>query len=177
MMHLDGSGLTQLTKGPVDMFPQCTPDGKWLFYSDNRYPSGPLLMRKPLQGGAAQLVMAASVWYDVSPDGKFLVTGPVGNITPLQIVSTGSLQVVRSLSPRDYGPFAFSGDGKSVFYAIKTGADTTIWRQPLDTTTPVKVVTLAGKHVGWIRVSPDGKKLGLIVATPTSEAVLLRDVH
>jgi Tol biopolymer transport system component len=71
---------------------------------------------------------------------------------------------------------AFSADSKSVFYVARTGADETIWRQPLDGSTPVKVANLPGKRVNWIRPSPDGKKLGLILESPTSEAVLLRDV-
>src|SRR5664279_4229707 len=44
------------TGGPADHYPQCTADGKWLFYADNREPNMPLLMRQHLDGGAAQTV-------------------------------------------------------------------------------------------------------------------------
>ena len=43
--------------------------------------------------------------------------------------------------------------------------------------TPVKMASITGKSVLWLRPSPDGKKLGLILESPTSEAVLLRDVR
>jgi Tol biopolymer transport system component len=72
---------------------------------------------------------------------------------------------------------AFSADDKSIFYVTEKGTDSTIWRQPLETATPVKVVSLPGRTVNWIRPSPDGKKLGLILEAPTSEAVLLHDVQ
>jgi Tol biopolymer transport system component len=91
-----------------------------------------------------------------------------------------SLRVVRSFPLRgfdDFDLFAFSADSKSVFYVTKSGADATIWRQPLDAAAPAKVVALSGKVVNWMRPSPDGTKLGLILETPTSEAVLLRDVR
>ncbi len=178
-MHLDGSEPTQLTKGPVDMYPECTADGKWLFYADNRDSGNPLLMRQPLQGEPAQKVIPSAVWHNISPDGKSLVTAALGNRTPLHIISTDSLQEVRSLpSTRDAeGPVAFSADNKSLFYTTRTGADTIIWRQPVDGAVPVKVTTLQGKYVYWLRPSPDGKKLGLTVGTPTSEAVLLHDLR
>ena len=88
--------------------------------------------------------------------------------------------MIRSFPPRDLGDFdnfAFSADNKSVFYVTRAGAEETIWRQRLDTDTPVKVASLTGKVVNWIRPSPDGKKLGLILETPTSEAIVLRDVR
>jgi serine/threonine protein kinase len=179
-MHLDGSGLTQLTKGSRDFFPECTADGKWIFYADDSDQNNPVLMRQPLQGGTAQKVAQARIWFNISSDGKLLATAAAGEGAPLQIISTDSLQVIRSFPPRDSGDFelfAFSVDSKSIFYVTRTGAEETIWRQPLDAGTAVKVAGLPGKVVNWIRPSPDGKKLGLILETPTSEAVLLRDVR
>jgi serine/threonine protein kinase len=178
-MHLDGTGLTQLTKGPRDFFPECTADGKWLFYADDSDQNNPLVMRQPLQGGPAQKVAQGRVWFDISSDGKLLATAALDEGAPLQIVSTDSLRVIRSFPARDFddfGRFTFSVDNKSIFYVTRTGADETIWRQGLDADTPVKVASLPGKVVNWIRPSPDGKKIGLILETPTSEAIVLRDV-
>ncbi len=179
-MHLDGSGLTQLTKGPRDFFPECTADSKWLFYVDDSDQNNPLLMRQPLKGGTAEKVAPARVWFSVSTDGKLLATAAANEGAPLRIISTESLRVIRSFPPRDFDDFdhfAFSADNKSIFYVTRTGAGEAIWRQRLDADTPpVKVTSLPGKVVNWIRPSPDGKKLGLILETPTSEAIVLRDV-
>jgi serine/threonine protein kinase/Tol biopolymer transport system component len=179
-MNLDGSGPTQLTKGPVDLFPECTADGKWLFYSDNRESNMPLLMRQPLAGGAAQMTIKDRLWFNLSSDGKLLAHMNLEGAPRLHINSTDSLQEIRSFPlPRDCDAddIAFSADDKSVFYTVRAGEDTTIWRQLLDAAPPVKVASLTGKYVYWLRPSPDGKKLGLTIGRPTSEAVLLHDLR
>ena len=179
-LHLDGSGLTQVTKGPMDSLPKCTADGEWVFYADDADGNNPILMRQSLRGGAPQKLAQGRIWFDVSSDGKLLATAAIDKGAPLQIVSLDSLQTIRSFATRDFDDFvrfAFSADDRSIFYVTRKGAEATIWRQPLDTATPVKVVTLPGRTVNWIRPSPDGKKLGLILEAPTSEAVLLHDVR
>ncbi len=167
-MHFDGSEPTQLTKGPRDMFPECTADGKWLFYADNRDSSDPILMRQPLQGGAAQKVIPSEVWHHISSDGKLLVTAALGNRTPLHIISTDSLQEIRSFpATRDTEPtFAFSADNKSIFYTTKIGADTTIWRQPVDGAAPVKVATLQGSTCTGSGHRPMAKSSGSLSGRP-----------
>jgi serine/threonine protein kinase len=179
-LHLDGSGLTQVTKGPRDAFPECTADAEWVLYVDGTEGNNPIVMRQSLRGGAAQKVVQGHKWFNVSSDGKLLATAAVGKGAPLEIVSLDSLRTIRSFPTRDFDAFdrlAFSADNKSIFYVTEKGADATIWRQPLDAGTPVKVATLPGKTVNWIRPSPDGKKLGLILEAPTSEAVLLHDIR
>jgi WD40-like Beta Propeller Repeat len=179
-LHLDGSGLTQVTKGPMDSFPECTAEGEWLFYADATEEKNSILMRQSIRGGDAQKVAQGRIWYDVSSDGKLLATAAVDQGAPLQIVSLDSLRTIRSFSTHDFDDFkrfAFSADNKSIFYVTEKGSDATIWRQPLETATPVKVESLPGRTVNWIRPSPDGKKLGLILEAPTSEAVLLHDVR
>ncbi len=179
-LHLDGSGLTQVTKGPMDSFPECTADGEWVFYADAADGNNPILMRQSLRGGVPQKVAQGRIWFDVSSDGKLLATVATGKAAPLQIVSLDSLQTIRSFPTRDFDDFvrfAFAADNRSIFYVTEKGADATIWRQPLETAAPVKVASLPGRTVNWIRPSPDGKKLGLILEAPTSEAVLLHDVR
>lgn len=179
-LHLDGTGLTQITRGPEDYFPECTADGKWLFYADAADQNNPTLVRQPIQGGVPQKLMHASVWFDVSPDGKLLATVSMDDGAPLRIVSLDSLQTVRSFPTRGLGEFdrfAFSADNKSIYFVTGNGSAATIWRQPLEAASPVKVVSLPGTTVNWIRPAPDGKTLGLILETPTSEAVLLHDTR
>ncbi|HTW49905.1 MAG TPA: protein kinase [Acidobacteriaceae bacterium] len=179
-LHLDGSGLTQVAKGPQDMFPECTADGKWVFYANDADPNNPVLMRKSLQSGDSQKVAQGRIWFDISPNDKMLATAAVGDGAPLRIVSLDSLQTIRSFPARDFRDFdrfAFSADNRSIFYVATNGSDATIWRQPLDSAAPVKVASLPETIVNWIRPSPDGKKLGLILESPTSEAVLLHDLR
>jgi Tol biopolymer transport system component len=177
---LDGSRPTQLTKGANDIFPLCSADGKWLYYIDQRDAFKSYLTRQPLQGGDAQRLMDFSYLYDLSPDGK--VIARVDTATAhlrFQIVSTESLKEVQSIPlPPDARPvLAFSADGKSLFFNTRTGQDATVWRQPLDGSAPIKVAILPERLVQWMRPSPDGKRLGMTLVSPTSEAVLLHEVH
>ena len=100
-----------------------------------------------------------------------------GNDAPIRVLATDSLKEIRSF-PGTGGneKFAFSADSKSIFYTTRKGASTTIWRQPVDGSLAVKFKVLEGKAIYWLRSSPDGKRLGLLTAKPTSEAVLIRDV-
>jgi serine/threonine protein kinase len=178
-MHLDGSGLTQLTRGPLDVWPDCTADGKWLFYNHADGSGDEHTMRLSLQSGTVQLALSDSAVFSVSPNGRLLVHVNYRGTPRLHVASTDSLQEIRSfpLSPDFQYRFAFSADNESIFYTTKAGADTTIWRQPLAPVTPVRVATLAKISVQWIRPSPDGTRIGLVIETPTSEAVLLRDIR
>jgi serine/threonine protein kinase len=178
-MHLDGGGLTQLTRGPLDVWPDCTAVGKWLFYNHADGSGDEHTMRLDLQRGDTQLALVDSALYSVSPDSKLLVYVNYRGTPRLHIISTDSLQEIRSFPlPRDFQyRFAFSADNESVLYTTQTGADTTIWRQALASVNPVKVAGLARMYVRWIRPSPDGTKIGLVIETPTSEAVLLRDIR
>jgi serine/threonine protein kinase len=178
---LDGSRPTRLTKGTSGIFPLCSADGKWLYYVDQAGAYKAYLTRRPLQGGDAQRLVEFGAPYDLSPDGKAAARVDLSASPPrIQIVSTESLKEIQSVPlPRDapHAYLAFSTDGKSLFFNSRAGEDSTLWRQPLDAAAPIKVAILPGKSVVWMRPSPDGKRLGLSLSSPTSEAVLLHEVH
>jgi len=118
--------------------------------------------------------------YSLSSDGKFLATIHVDGAQGVQILSTDPVKKLQTVAlPQDFFFYAsMSSDNKAIFFGTKTGSDSAIWRQSLDKkTAPVKLSSLPGKTVRWIHPSPDGKSLGLIVETPQSEAVLLKDVQ
>jgi serine/threonine protein kinase len=177
-MNRDGSQAVPLTDGPYDVYPTCTPDGKWLLYGDNHNPERPEIRRVSTNGGVAQKV-TSGMRFNLSDDGKFLAAIHVMGTPSLQIFSTEPVQKTQTFAlPADFFFYAaFSTDDKAVYFGTKTGADSAIWRQSLDKGAAVKVSSLPGKTVRWIRPSPDGKSLGLIVETPQSEAVLLKDVQ
>jgi serine/threonine protein kinase len=177
-MNRDGSQAVPLTDGPYDVYPTCTPGGKWMLYGDNHNPERPEIRRVSTNGGVAQKV-ASGMRFNVSDDGKFLASIRVMGTPSLQIFNTETFQKTQTFTlPADFFFYAaFSTDDKAVYFGTKTGADSAIWRQSLDKGAAVKISSLPGKTVRWIRPSPDGKSLGLIVETPQSEAVLLKDVQ
>jgi serine/threonine protein kinase len=175
-MNRDGSMATPLTSGPYDVYPACTPDGKWLIYADNHDHDHSEIRRMPMDGGTGEKV-APGMRYSLSSDGKLLAGIRVGGAPGLQIFSTDTFKKIQTVAlPPDFFFYAsISADDKAIFFGTKTGTDSTIWRQSLDQGAPVKLSSLPGKTVRWIHPSPDGKSLGLIVETPQSEAVLLTD--
>jgi Tol biopolymer transport system component len=123
-----------------------------------------------------------------TPDGRHAAfAGNQGNVETVDFASGlkqtwisaavlgGWLQEMR-WAPDAQHLTAFSADGKSVFYTTSTPAGTTISEQPLDTLAPLTVATLPGKFVK-IQEPPDGTKLGLVIRTPQTKAVLLRETH
>lgn len=182
-MSLDGSGVTPLTVGPNDLLPVCTPDGKWLFFNDNRSDRSPALMRVPVSGGAERKV-AEAYWSSVSPDGN-LVAVVDNESRRLNVFSTSSLEQLMSfpLPASVVGWTAFSADGNGVFYIDQpralahTKRESSIWRQRLDGGPPIKVASFPGRFIYWINSSPDGSKLGATVMTMKYDAVLLHEVR
>ena len=181
-MRLDGSAANEVTHGPHDLFPTCASDGKWLYYVhivDARDVNGTAVMRKPIDGGPAEKIVAGRN-YNLSPDGKLLADFPWGDSPTLELLSTETLRPVAMLPwpPHAGSQIAFTPDNKSFYYAIWSEAGETIYRQSIGSFARVKLATLPpGATSTWIRLSLDGKRLGLTTMAPQSKAVLLRETR
>jgi len=55
-VNSDGSNAKQLTNGMADIAPECSQDGKWLYYQD--YMQNLQIMRVPIDGGTPEVVTA-----------------------------------------------------------------------------------------------------------------------
>jgi Tol biopolymer transport system component len=195
--NADGSNLKQLTHGLFDRYPVCSPDGKWVYYSD---PAGAhISMRVPLEGGQAEPVQSSDVhgMYGigsdaVSPDGKQLVLAgdmslpndPQSAVTKLAVVTLGSNSQSSPLllqpDPRIAGGnfvngLTFAPDGKSVAYVIRDKGVDNIFVQPLDGSSGHQITNFASDHIAEFRWSPDGKTLAVAQTHNTSDVVLLRE--
>src|ERR1700722_14744326 len=104
-MNRDGSSAAPLTSGPYDVYPSCTPDGKWLIYGDNHDHEHPQIRRVPINGGTGQLVAG----------GKFLASIHVEGSQSLQIFSTDPVKKTQTVPlPPDFFFYAsFSADDKA----------------------------------------------------------------
>jgi eukaryotic-like serine/threonine-protein kinase len=197
--NADGSNPTQLTHGNFDRFPVCSPDGKWLYYSDGLGPH--FSMRVPLEGGQAEPVPASDV-HDmygfgageaISPDGKRLIFNAdisMPNSTPLSKLALVTLDSTSQASPILLQPdprIATGGgtgftnamtsppDGKSVAYIIRDQGVDNIFVQPLDGSPGHQITHFTSEHIAEFQWSPDGKTLAVARAQNTSDVVLLRE--
>jgi serine/threonine protein kinase/Tol biopolymer transport system component len=197
--NADGSNPTQLTNGVFDRFPVCSPDGKWVYYSD---PAGShFSMRAPLEGGQPEPVPASDVHDSygfgageaISPDGKRLIfnmdiSGPNSvALSKLALVnldsSSQSFPILFQPDPRIAigggagftNAMAFTPDGKFAAYIVRDQGVDNIFVQPIDGSPGHQITNFTSEHIAEFQWSPDGKTLAVARAQNTSDVVLLRE--
>ena len=70
---IDGRNLKQLTSGDGEVYPHCSPDGRWVVYQQGYGWVKPTLWKLPLDGGEAmQLTKTFSIRPFVAPDGDLV---------------------------------------------------------------------------------------------------------
>ena len=193
----DGSGAVPLTSGEFGSLWGCSPDGKWLYYSEQ---VGDGVLRISASGGKPEPVPGASPPNSLtgqaalSPDGRTLaifteVLNPESKTYSNRIVLASldsgvrnldldpALNVVfRSQGPPDSAGFRFSPDGKSLAFAIDEAGQDNIWMQPLDGSKGRNLTHFTDpEKIQDFRWSPDGKTLALLRFSSVSDVILLRD--
>ncbi len=193
----DGSDAVSLTSKQFGRLWGCSPDGKWLYYTE-QITNG--VSRIASGGGKPELVPGANpansltVQATLSPDGKTLaifteVLNPesktYSNRIVLDSLDSGvrnldldpTLKAVfRSQGPPDSAGFHFSPDGKSLAFVIDEAGQDNIWMQPLDGSKGRKLTQLNDpQKIQDFRWSPDGKALALLRFSSVSDVILLRD--
>ena len=184
-MDADGANLKQLTSSAFsERFPHFSPDGKWVYYIQVFPDNTPSRLCKTSIEGGEPIVLAVgarSVLDVSSRDGSIAYL-------PDQAPGTQGIQSVKIMSPSDPsdiktvakpadlvlgGLIKWSPDGRSLM--VTNGKNPAFYT--------LQSVSLAGKlskpiltfpsavgDVGW---SKDGKQLGFIHATTTTEGVLI----
>jgi Tol biopolymer transport system component len=193
----DGSDAVPLTSGEFGRLWGCSPDGKWLYYSE-QITNG--VLRIPAVGGKPEVVPGANPpasltsQATLSPDGKTLAiftqllnvaSKTYSNRIVLASLDSGvrnldldpGLNVVfRSQGPPDSTGFRFSPDGKSLAFVVDQAGQDNIWLQPLDGSNPSKLTNFNdSESIQDFRWSPDGKSLAMLRFNSVSDVILLRD--
>jgi Tol biopolymer transport system component len=193
----DGSGAVPLTSGEFGSLWGCSPDGKWLYYTE-AVTNG--LLRVAAGGGKPELVPGANppnsltIQAALSPDGKTLaiftsVLNPESKTYSNRIVLASQDSGVRNLDldpglkavfhtqgPPDSAGFRFSPDGKSIAFVIEEAGVDNIWMQPVDGSKERKLTNFNdSERIQSFRWSPDGKALALLRFSSVSDVILLRD--
>jgi hypothetical protein len=178
-----GERGVQLTPGPMDVAPDCSRDGKWVYYLRHTA-RGPRLSRVPLAGGAPEPLGDASVTHPVvSPDGRQLaalvppstaLTGP----TRIALLTnegrvTGSIDLPPTVPMAV--PVRWTADGRALVYADRIGGADNLFVQPL-AGDPRRAWTRFGSgEIDSFAVSPNGEAVAVARHEETSDVVLLRE--
>jgi eukaryotic-like serine/threonine-protein kinase len=197
--NADGSNPVQLTKGLFDRYPQCSTDGKWVYYHNARGPH--YSARVPIDGGESEPLQEFDVqgMYGmgggeaISPDGTRLIfNADINNpkneaITKLALVTldSGSPSAPLLLEPDPRmassagngftNAMTFTPDGKFAAYIIRDQGVDNIFVQPLDGSSGHQITNFTSERIVEFRWSPDGKILAVARVHRTSDVVLLQE--
>ena len=181
-MDAGGGNLTQLSDGKRDQYPVCSPDGKWVYYSD--LTNGAKLTRVPLEGGKPErLSEFPADQFDISPDGKWAAfetfVSPGSGRMQLALLPVDSPQTTKFLDLQRTIPISellrFTPDGKAVVYPIRDNDTDNLWLQPLDGSPGKQITSFKSEQISDFHWSFDGSKLGLIRGHTDSDVVLLQE--
>ena len=178
-MDSSGTNLKQLTFGTNEADPTCSRDGKWVYYVD--YGNNQILKRLPIEGGSAEKMVSQphGAW-DLSPDGKSIVTLAVRDFDHKLVLKLHSTEDKKTV---DYdvdqrawpSGIGFMPDGKGVVYTIREKGVDNLWVQPLDGSAYRQLTHFTAERIFRFVFSPDGAKIALERGHVESDAVLLRD--
>ncbi|HKV80095.1 MAG TPA: protein kinase [Candidatus Sulfotelmatobacter sp.] len=178
-----GGNLVQITKGPADLFPDCSPDGKWVIYSDEAE-NKERLLKVPISGGSPQILLKdGSILARYSPDG--IQIGMLFNESSDAAPKVGVMNLDgRILKTFDYMgvlPYESAGwqlrwtpDGQGLAYTTTKNGAANVWLQPISGGKARQITHFADSvvNLAW---SPEGKRVALIRLTESSDVVLFSD--
>ncbi len=180
--NADGSSPLKLTDGKSDAFPVCSPDQKWVYYSD--WVDGHIY-RVPLDGsGKTEAISGIPQGYipvgglSVSPDGKTLATAVAKTAEAVKIAlfDLGSPSPPRMLDASHYlREVQFTPDGKFLAYAIRENGVDNVWVQPRDGSAGHPITDFKSEQIWSFHLSPDGKSLGILRGHFDFDVVLLQE--
>lgn len=176
MADQSGANARQLTPGPGDDAPSCTPDGHWVIYRSNspgervtRFMKVPASGGQPVELAHFQTTAALP---QVSPDGRslaYLKRSLVSGKSVLEIV-VADFESAKMRSeygvPPDAGQLRWTPDGKSLTYVVSNGRSQDLIQQPLSGAAAKPILHFDSEPmlVSAYDWSLDGKKLAIVRA-------------
>jgi Tol biopolymer transport system component len=191
---IDGGNSKQLSTGDLDILPACSPDGKFILYSDVSGMGH--VMRVGIDGGTpTQLTKEFMQSVQVSPDNQTMAAfyrPDPGKPPKIAIVGLEGGEI-RSLYDVPNETIVGSGDGghklewtkdgKNVIYAVNKDEGASIWAQPVGApgvppVAPKRIATFPSETQVWaVTISPDGKQVLYSSGVSATDAVLISHFH
>ncbi len=190
---LDGSNLKQLTNGPVDMWPDCSPDGKSVYYTDIAGDHGQL-MKIGIDGGTAENVSKEELRFAaVSPDNSLLASiysPDPSKPAKIAVVNAASGEILAaydepsglSIGNNGGSTLAWTKDGRTVLFVVTQNNVSSLWAQPVGAPgapqpSPKQIMIFGPGLIWGYAISPDGNQILSSRGEPVTDAVLLTHFH
>jgi eukaryotic-like serine/threonine-protein kinase len=173
-----GTNPMQLTSGRNERHPQCSPDGKWVYFVEQT--ENQALKRVPLAGGNVETVIEEpSDGYVLSPDGKMTAQLDVRELDHKLVLNVFDIEnrkmTYRDIDQRASDPINFSADGKAILYTVRQKGVDNLWLQPLDGSEHRELTHFTAERIVRFKISFDGSQIALERGHSESDAVLLQD--
>ncbi|MBC7930814.1 MAG: protein kinase [Rubrivivax sp.] len=177
-MDADGGNPVQLTRGLFGFDPQCSPDGRWVYYSaitpGKNYRTA---WKVPVEGGEpVQVSDKQGLRPSVSPDQKWVAyqhsdlrANPPHGVA---VAPVEGVPIVRMLAiPHETRIFGWTPDGRALAYIDPRSPN--VWAVPTDGGKPRQLTDFKSDQTFWFAWSRDGKRLALARGTRTSDVALI----
>jgi hypothetical protein len=173
-----GTNTMQLTSGRNERNPQCSPDGKWVYFVENL--ENQALKRVPIEGGTPETVISEpSDGYVLSPDGKRTAQLDVRELDHKLVLNVFDIadkkMTYQNIDQRASDPIGFSPDGKAIVYNVRQRGVDNLWMQPLDGSAYRELTHFTAERIARFKFSFDGTQIAMERGHNESDAVLLRD--
>ena len=174
-----GTNQKQLTSGLNESDPECSRDGKWVYYvdrGDKRY-----LKRISIEGGKPETIINAPTgFFALSPDGKTILRDEVRDSDHRLMLALYSIEDKKKsyieYDQRALPGFTFLPDGKAVAYVVREKGVDNLWTRSVDGSPSRQLTHFTSESIYAFRYSPDGARIAIERGHVESDAVLLRDV-
>ncbi len=175
---MGGSNPTQVTFGRNERHPQCSPDGKWLYYVEDT--ENQSLKRIPAEGGNPETVIdEPSDGYHLSPDGAMVATLDVRELDHKLVLNIFTIAEKKTtyhdVDQRASDPISFLPDGKAVIYTVREKGIDNLWLQPLNGSAYRQLTHFTTERMMNFHYSADGSQVAIERGHFDSDAVLLTD--
>lgn len=165
-MDVDGNNPVQLTHGGGEGQPVCSPDGRWVVYSQggpNTSPKQRTLWKVSIDGGEpVQLAKQPSSGAAISPDGTLIACWyQEDSASPLKIALipfAGGLPVkILDATMTSFAPVHWRPDGQVINYIKAEPFVSNIWSQPVSGGPPQPLTQFTSEGMAGLDWSRDGR--------------------
>jgi serine/threonine protein kinase/Tol biopolymer transport system component len=189
----DGVNLKQITSGPEDERPSCSPDGKFVVYQ--AVLPGPVrIMKVGIDGGSPVPIGKEHLEYPViSPDGRSIAASyDPGPDKPIQVaivgIQSGEVQSVYTLPPgttlvhQSGESLAWTKDGRSLLFLVDKHGVCNVWAQAIvgpgkTPPAPRQITNFSSDMIWSFAVSPDGNEMIYARGRRIGDTVLISHFH
>jgi len=191
---IDGGNSKQITSGGLDILPTCSPDAKFIVYSDGS--GAGHVMRVGIDGGTpSQVTKEFMQSAQISPDNQTIAAfyrpdpakAPKIAIVGLEGGEIRKLFDVPNEAISEAGDgghkLEWTKDGKNVIYAVYKDETPTVWAQPIGSpgaspAAPKRIASFPSETRVWAAsISPDGKQILYSSGRDVTDAVVISHFH